>query len=120
VLVPPEKLPPLGDSIPGATSNPAVELVVETASRVVDRLYERKANSDMEDAEFAPLIRCVAETAEAQLFDRGHSKKESAKARVRIEESAITRYVRLCSEIDPDGAHAAEDEANSRDPMEPV
>ena len=114
VLVPPEKLPALGDAIPGATSDPVVELVVETASRVVDRLFQQKVESDMDDAEFAPLVRCVAEAAEAQLRSRGHSKKDAAKARVRVEEAAIATFVRLRAHADPEGAGAVENEARFR------
>ena len=118
ILVPPEKLPPLGHSIPGASGDPVVELVVETAVRVIDLMFDQKTKSDMDDAEFAPLVQCVAEAVEAQLVTRGHSKREAARARVRVEESAITRYVRLCVEVDPDGSDAAQDEAIFRYLME--
>ena len=82
-------------------------------------MFEHKVQNDLAIAEFAPLVRCKAEAAKAQLVARAVSRAEAEKAHRRGEEQAITRYLRLCAQIDPDDADTTDEEAIFRFLAEP-
>ena len=75
--------------------------------------------SDLAEAGLAPFIRCVAKAVEAQLPTRGVSRTEAVKDCRLGEEQAITRYLRLCAQIDSTGSDTTDDEAIFRFLVEP-
>lgn len=115
VLVPPEELPsleypptPLATGSDGETDG-RVELVVGLARRTISKLFERNDTHSIDDAEFAPFVRGVAEALEEELREAGRSADEAALARTRVVDFAVEMYVRCCARNDPGGADAEED-----------
>lgn len=82
-------------------SPPSVHQMVLTLEKhgLVARLFAHNDAHPLDDAEFAPLIRCVAEAAEEELREAGVPLSESASASARVMDFAVERYVRLCARI---------------------
>ena len=109
VLVPPAEVPPLGaiapapaeeaPARPGGAAEARAEPVARIACRIVARLFAHNDAHPLDDAEFAPLIRCVAEAAGEELREAGVPLSESASASARVMEFAVERYVDLCARV---------------------
>lgn len=118
VLVPSSELPSLEHPCLEPTSpapesgddaDDRVELVVRLARRTILKLFERNDANPLDDAEFAPLVRGVADAVEEDLREAGRPASEAAATRERVVDFAVDMYVHLCARNDPDGADADED-----------
>ena len=79
---------------------------------VIGKIFEQYEDLSIDDSDFAPLVRCVGDAAEAHLIDKGVSKAAAARARKTLLDIAVQIYVRLCKEHVPEEANAKEDTEN--------
>jgi hypothetical protein len=117
VLVPPGELPsleepPLGPTSPtpgsAARAPDQGQLVVRLARRTISKLFGWNDAHPLDDAEFAPLVRAVADAAEEELREQGWPSPLAARARDGVVEFAVETYVSFCARNDPEGANADE------------
>ncbi|XXY48807.1 hypothetical protein WME91_53270 [Sorangium sp. So ce269] len=110
VLVPSAELPALGEgdmAAPAPAAAPQVEHAVRLAERIVSKMFEKHKEEMLDDSEFVPLVQCVADAVEDEL--NALELPDATSARDRVLAFAVSKYVALCAEQDPDEADAGED-----------
>ncbi|XYI02074.1 hypothetical protein ACMHYB_20785 [Sorangium sp. So ce1128] len=97
---------------PARSAASQVEHAVRLAERIVSKMFERNKEELLDDSEFVPLVQCVADAVEDEL--NALELSDATSARDRVLAFAVSEYVALCAEQDPDEADAEKDEATFR------
>jgi len=126
IAVPVSELPPLGGPKPegGAPissigGEPRPVPVPRLASLVVQKLFDEYEAARLDDEDFAPLVRSVADAVEAEALEAGATSGTARATREAVLDQAVGIYVRICAENDPEGADAADDAKHFRRLMKP-
>lgn len=90
-------------------SPPAAEAVISVARDVLRRQFAHLDRFPIDDAEFAPLVRCLLDGIQFGLHAAGVPKRIATQARDRVLKEAISIYIADCARNDPSGADAHED-----------
>ena len=97
-------------SAPGIGEHPVVAGALAVGRDVLQRLFVQAYECALDDAEFAPLVRCVLEGLEAGLLATGVDANATATARATLLTDAVDTYTRCCAHNDPEGANAETDQ----------
>jgi len=94
---------------PSSKDQDHASLVPRLAGLALQHLFDEYEAICLDDQDFAPLVRSVAEAVEADACAAGASPGAAGAVRDAVLDAAVGTYVRLCAEHDPDGADAVAD-----------
>ena len=122
IAVPVNELPSLNElKSSGGSAGPTSgrNLVPRLAGLVLQKMFEASESVLLDDQDFAPLVRSVADAVEAEMRTAGAAPDAAGAAREAVLDMAIGIHVRLCAENDPEGADAVADAKEFRQLMNP-